>query len=578
MFGPHPVHVLGEAPLVDQVVSGLREGERVAVQITPDQLEAIRPRRMRTLVLAEPFDPAAILARCSERRRAGRWSRTTPLRVILMHRRDPPPQLPPLDPSHPLRLETFSVETRAARALLTAWPLHRGMDPRFGQIPHLLLAGFEHPAPAVLLQALRLIQYGETRPAVTILDADPQRVAAALSKDYPQAGQIADLRFDRLDRPALEGLPPVTQAFVCLPDPLDRAIDTARSLGETIARVQGVSPAILVEIGDGVADGEVGDWDGQIVPVSSIRTVCRPGVLLDGVGDEMAQSIHRHYRDSIAAQGRNPDREPAGQPWETLPVSYRQANRHQADHLWAKLALTDCGAVAEEMVESFAFTPPEVEGLAVIEHQRWAADRYLDGWTHAPERDNALKHHPQLIPYAELSEPMKDLDRFAVRGVPSLLARSGLGVVRMLILAIPDAPGAALDRRGQRRLLRPLLERLVRRYPDRALVCASTLGSPLARQLVRAAMEHAGAGLFWLLPEPLADLLARQADTASRVDLLGLAARAERRIGLSGPAELERWHAERAEILIALDEMPETPTPAKRVRVGRRGLVWDFEY
>ena len=77
--------------------------------------------------------------------------------------------------------------------------------------------------------------------------------------------------------------------------------------------------------------------------------------------------------------------------------------------------MTDCQAVPESQVESFAFAPVEVERLAVIEHGRWAADRWLDGWSYAPTRDNARKHHPQLIPYQQLSGPMKDLDRFAVR-------------------------------------------------------------------------------------------------------------------------------------------------------------------
>jgi hypothetical protein len=178
---------------------------------------------------------------------------------------------------------------------------------------------------------------------------------------------------------------------------------------------------------DATARGRIEDWDGQIIPVSYLREACRPAVLLDGRGDEVARTIHDHYRDSIAAQGRNPDGEPAGQPWELLATSYRQANRHQADHVWAKLAVTDARAVPEEMVDSFVLTPLEVERLAVIEHERWAADRHLDGWSYAPERDNQLKHHPQLIPYADLSEPMKDLDRFAVRGCRPCLRVRGSG-------------------------------------------------------------------------------------------------------------------------------------------------------
>ncbi|MBK8637112.1 MAG: hypothetical protein IPN92_02110 [Chromatiaceae bacterium] len=151
--------------------------------------------------------------------------------------------------------------------------------------------------------------------------------------------------------------------------------------------------------------GRVEDWDGQIIPVSYLREACRAPVLLEGSGDEIARTIHDHYRDTIAAQGRDPDGEPAGQPWETLANSYRQANRHQADHIWAKLAVSDCHAVPEELVESFVMSPLQVEQLALIEHQRWAADRHLDGWRYGPVRDNRLKHHPNSSPMPIFPRP-----------------------------------------------------------------------------------------------------------------------------------------------------------------------------
>jgi hypothetical protein len=575
-IGRPRVFVYGSEPLCSRVVAELSAAGREVRLITPDQLARSRPGAVRTLILADPPAPAdliaAFLARCGHSR----------ARLILMHRKDPPPPLREPDPSVRVRLETFAVENRAARALLARWPLHAGMDPPFGQGLHLLIAGFAAPAEAFLVQALRLIQYGEERPTVSILSDDPASLSAGFHAAYPQAAQVAELRFAPLASPAsaLEGIPPVTLGLVSLGDPDGTVLGTVRTLVRTIAEVQGVSPPILLEIGDSEPSGDVGDWDGQLVPISHVREACRPGVLLDGIGDEVALSIHEHYCDSIAAQGRDPSAEAAGQPWSKLAASYRQANRHQADHLWAKLAVTDCRAVSEEMVESFAFTPLEVERLAIIEHRRWAADRYLDGWSYAPVRDNARRHHPQLIPYAELSEPMKDLDRFAVRGVPTLLARSGLGVVRMLIVGIPEpSPGADLGSR-QDDLAVPLLERLRTRFPDRALIFATTLRDPGVRALVRLALEQAGAGLFWLLPRPVGELLAAQPDAGARRDLLALAALAERRIGLRDEGELARWLAERAEIALVLGDPEPALGPAKRVRVcgGARVLDWNFEY
>jgi hypothetical protein len=253
--------------------------------------------------------------------------------------------------------------------------------------------------------------------------------------------------------------------------------------------------------------------------------------------------------------------------------------------------------VREDLVESFAFSPLEVERLAVIEHDRWAADRHLDGWTYGPVRDNARRHHPQLVPYADLSEPMKDLDRFAVRLIPTLLARSGRGVVRILLVGVPEPAETAPDPdgRGDRsepgrsgtapgrrwsRLADQALERLVRRYPDRGLVLAATLTGAVSRRIVRRAVAHYGAGFFLLCPRPLGDTLALQPDDGARRGLLALAARAERRIQLDGPRGLARWFDERAEILMVTGADLKTGESRKRVLIDQDAgrLEWTFEY
>lgn len=505
--------------------------------------------------------------------------RRPPLRLILVRNGEKTGSPFAIPEEACLTLETFSAEAEAARALLARWPPHRGMDPLYGQIPHILFAGFADPAPALLLHTLRLIHYGDTQPVISLADEDPEALREQLMTAYPQAGQFCRLRFIYLEDTELGDAPPVTGAFVCLPSP-DQGLTTARNLALAIARAQRVTPLIHLEIGDTIPAGCPGDWDGQLVPFSWLHEACNPKVLLDGRGDELARVIHEHYSDSIAAQGRDPDAEPAGRSWERLDTSYRNASRHQADHLQAKLAILDCRAVREELVESFTFAPLEAERLAVVEHKRWAADRYLDGWTYASERNNARKHHPQLIPYADLSEPMKDLDRFAVRLAPTLLARSGRGLVRMLVVAVVEPQeGCRTDRRLER-LADQALRRLVGRYPDRSLVLASTLESEASRLVVHRAVDEFEAGLFLLSPRPLPEALSAQPGEQARRHLLALAARAERRICLPGAGEPKRWFARRAEIRLILGRGLEAEKPGKKVRLDpAKGLPdWSFEY
>ena len=45
-----------------------------------------------------------------------------------------------------------------------------------------------------------------------------------------------------------------------------------------------------------------------------------------------------------------------------------------------------------------------IEDLARRSHEQWAADRIRDGWRYAPQRDNAAKKHPLLLPYEQLTE------------------------------------------------------------------------------------------------------------------------------------------------------------------------------
>ena len=53
---------------------------------------------------------------------------------------------------------------------------------------------------------------------------------------------------------------------------------------------------------------------------------------------------------------------------------------------------------------SSSFTDEEVECLAEQEHERWMRDRLNQGWTYGQTRDNERKIHPDLQPWAALSD------------------------------------------------------------------------------------------------------------------------------------------------------------------------------
>jgi ryanodine receptor 2 len=53
------------------------------------------------------------------------------------------------------------------------------------------------------------------------------------------------------------------------------------------------------------------------------------------------------------------------------------------------------------------------ERLARHAHEVWARERLRLGWTYGPVRDDVRREHPCLVPYDELPDSEKQLDRNA---------------------------------------------------------------------------------------------------------------------------------------------------------------------
>jgi len=71
-----------------------------------------------------------------------------------------------------------------------------------------------------------------------------------------------------------------------------------------------------------------------------------------------------------------------------------------------------------------------VELLAKNTHDNWASLRMKEGWRYGPERNDALKEHPCLVPYEELPESEKEHDRKVVRELLKTLLSLGFGIRR----------------------------------------------------------------------------------------------------------------------------------------------------
>jgi hypothetical protein len=122
--------------------------------------------------------------------------------------------------------------------------------------------------------------------------------------------------------------------------------------------------------------------------------------------------------------------------------TFRTASRAQAQHIEVKLASAQCRQIAAETASSVEFSPDEIERLAALEHWRWCVDRWLDGWTYAPERNDARLQHNLLVPYDQLPEDIKEFDRHAVRDIGPLIELSGAAIQRELPIDADESDDA----------------------------------------------------------------------------------------------------------------------------------------
>jgi hypothetical protein len=162
---------------------------------------------------------------------------------------------------------------------------------------------------------------------------------------------------------------------------------------------------------------------GRFVPMRApldalLREVADP----DG-RDALAQALHQSY-----LQGPEQS-EQAATAWQLLSEPLRRANIRAADHLPAKLwslGLDIDGLLPgqipafDQAAKDWLFGGPggtpapqaaaAIAALARLEHDRWSIERKLDGWSYAPVRDDARRHHPLLVPWQELSPDQKAKD------------------------------------------------------------------------------------------------------------------------------------------------------------------------
>ena len=70
------------------------------------------------------------------------------------------------------------------------------------------------------------------------------------------------------------------------------------------------------------------------------------------------------------------------------------------------------------------------EAMARNVHEVWAQNRMAEGWRYGPERNDAAKTHPCLVPYHDLPESEKEYDRATSAETLKLILGAGFTITR----------------------------------------------------------------------------------------------------------------------------------------------------
>lgn len=144
----------------------------------------------------------------------------------------------------------------------------------------------------------------------------------------------------------------------------------------------------------------------------------------------LAIAVHDHYNQTSLRI--HPEKQLTYPTFTDLPAEKQAYNLRVVSEWPRMLAKVNCEIKpADSPGEKItAFTPAEIEVLAECEHDRWTLSRREFGWKYGPVYDEAARTHPEMIPYAGLSEEVKEFDRDPARDIPTLLKTIGKGVFR----------------------------------------------------------------------------------------------------------------------------------------------------
>jgi hypothetical protein len=337
----------------------------------------------------------------------------------------------------------FDLFDAAARELLLGanqMPLDRGGigkdDPR--QV-HLVILGFGRMGQTVALRAAQLAHFANRKPLqISVIDQQAKKREQSLLFRYPNFKKTCQIEFYELSMESLSAREMVEAwgadktKVVSIATCFDQdalALEVALRMKSNLDLLQ-VPMFVRMSSRAGFASvlqGDTPDPASHVHAFGMVEDCCRADLLENMLNEKLAQAIHEDYRvekrEDMLRKGGDPDKDISTKMWNELNDGLKDSNRQQADHIDIKLRAIGLERVAiadpRPPVERFGLD--DVELLAEMEHNRWNAERWLQGWT-LGSSNKPHKVTPYLVPWNQLSNDIQEYDRQTVRKIPAFLA------------------------------------------------------------------------------------------------------------------------------------------------------------
>ena len=298
---------------------------------------------------------------------------------------------------------------------------------------NLLVLGHSGESDSFVIHLARLGHFANNlKPVITFIAPDGKKWEENLLFKFPQLKNIVDLEVYEyesesiLSRNLISELITDDSRMITILVSNKNEEKTLAIAMECKQLTEGTKIPVLINISSGFGLNAMfnNKPEQRIFPLRIVELGCETAQIIMKKLDDLAKTIHQNY---ITTQTKSSD---PIKTWEEFDENYKQTNRDQADHMFIKtralgINLNDAFN-KEEFIKKVHFElakENQIEILSRMEHCRWNANRWLEGYKYGPGKKNdTLKTHPYLVAWEDLSESIKDYDRNAVKLIPKIIS------------------------------------------------------------------------------------------------------------------------------------------------------------